>query len=110
MNKPNLPKCLLGLFFCACLFYPATAQNHKIKNGSVTDTMTVLKILAIAKQDTVIRVIFLASERIYKLPVKAKSVYLKRLKWSLDKHIPVPVQRAREQSDVILSVGKAKKK
>jgi len=109
MNKPNLPKCLLGLFFCAYLFcIAATAQRHK--TVTVTDTMRVLKIYPTVKTDTVIKVIFLNSQRIYKLPVKANAVYLQRLKISLNKHVPVPVQRASEQSDVILRVGRARKK
>jgi hypothetical protein len=111
MNKPSQLRCLLGLFFClSMLNLPVTGQNHKTKTTAVTDSMTVIKIFATTQADSITRVLFEPSQRIYKLPTKAKAIYLKRLKESLSMHRPVPIKRSSERSDIILSVGKVKKK
>jgi hypothetical protein len=92
------------------LFYnPIIAQNTETIDVIVTSNMTVLKILPAGKSDSVTRIIFQTSQRIYKLPLKAKPVYLLRLKESLEKHVPVLIKRASEKSDIILSVNKVKK-
>jgi hypothetical protein len=68
--------------------------------------MTVLEVGAPVNDEPFIRIIFRVSQRIYKLPKDANPKYLDLLKESQHSHIPVLVRRAKEESDVILSVEK----
>lgn len=101
--------CLAGLFFCMA-FYASGSLAQRVPFTLVANTLTVIKILPAAKGDTVTRVIFQTSQRIYKIPVHCKHCYIRRLKESSRKHSPIIIIRGSEQSDLILEVKKARKK
>lgn len=109
MNKPDMLSCLAGLFFCMAFYAPGALAQHK-SSVPVINTMTVIKILPEKKGDTVTRVIFQTSQRIYKISIHCNHIYMRRLKESNRKHSPVIITRASEQSDLILDVKKAKRK
>ena len=99
--------CMLGLLFMA-IPNPANAgqKKHASKKKGVVQSMTVLEVGAPVNDEPSIRIIFRVSQRIYKLPKDANPKYLDLLKESAQKHTPVLVRRAKEESDVILSVEK----
>ena len=102
-------KCMLSLFFLvATLQYCEAMKGNKNKNKSVADKMKVAAIRAANQNDTFIRVTFLQSQRFYKLSNHADPAYLKLLKESAKNNTPVIIKRVSEQSDMILSVVKAK--
>jgi hypothetical protein len=99
--------CLLGLLFIVYSLQPAVAHgHHKIKQKGVVHAMIVLSVNLPNNDETFIGVIFRVSQRRYKLPKDANPAYLKLLKESEKDHTSVLVERAREQSDVIVSVKK----
>jgi hypothetical protein len=83
----------------------ATQKKHAKKKG-VVHTMTVLEVQPPRKDETYIEVSFRISQRIYKLPKNANPKYLELLKQSEREHTPVMVWRAKEESDVIVTVEK----
>lgn len=98
---------MLGLLFLVFTFhYCSATQRHKTKRKGVENTMTVAAIRASNNNETFIRVTFLQSQRFYKLPNDANPAYLKLLQESEKEHTPVIIKRAKEESDVILSVRK----
>ena len=104
----TLAICVLSLLFIVALTNRSSAyQVKKIKKKSVEYSLTVAQIKPVNPEETFIRVSFLESARFYKLPKNADPSYLKLLKTSEKKHIPVLVKRANEESDVIVSVKKA---
>ena len=68
--------------------------------------MTVLSVAPANNDETYISVIFQVSQRRYKLPKNANPAYLKLLRESEKSHTPVLVERAKEESDIIVSVKK----
>ena len=98
---------LLGLLFCVFIFqYAGATQRHKGKRKRVENTMTVAAIRTPGNNETFIRITFLQSQRFFKLPNDANPAYLNLLKESEKDNTPVIVKRAKEESDVILSVRK----
>jgi hypothetical protein len=83
----------------------ANQKKHAKKKG-VVHAMTVLEVQQPQKDETYIGVSFRVSQRIYKLPKDANPKYLELLKQSERQHTPVMVWRAKEESDVIVSVEK----
>ena len=98
---------MLGLLFMAFTNSATAAQKkHAPKKKGVVQSVTVLEVGAPVNDDPFIRIIFRVSQRIYKLPKDANPKYLDLLKESMHNHTPVQVRRAKEESDVILSVEK----
>jgi hypothetical protein len=97
---------LLFLFSASLTF--AVTKGHKHKKKPVTYALTVAAIRPPNDGETFMRVSFLQSARFYKLPLDADPAYLKSLNESVKTHTPVMVERASEESDVIVSVKKPK--
>ena len=97
--------CLLGLLFMATSS-EAAAVKKKITKHGIVHTMTVMEVQPPSKGVDTIYVSFRVSQRIYKLPTKSNTRYLKLLKESEKKHTPVKVWRIKEESDVIIEVDK----
>jgi len=76
----------------------------------VENTMSVIEIRQANEHDTFWTITFGRSQRFYKLANDANPKYLELLKASAHDHTPVVIKRAKEESDVILSVGKPKTK
>ena len=81
------------------------AKKNAKKKG-VVHSMIVIIVNPPNNDETFIGVIFRVSQRKYKLPKDANPEYLKLLKDSEKNHTPVLVERATEESDVIVSVKK----
>ncbi|MES2701402.1 MAG: hypothetical protein V4649_02130 [Bacteroidota bacterium] len=73
----------------------------------VQHKMTVARILPTTPEETFIEVTFSESARFYKIPKNANPTYIKLLKDAEKSGAAVMVKRAREESDVIVSVKKA---
>jgi hypothetical protein len=89
-----------------CIPAAAIQKKHLAANKGVVNNMIVISIAPPEKDMPYFSVIFRISQRSYKLPNDANPRYLKLLKESEKKHTPVLVRRAREESDVIVSVEK----
>lgn len=99
--------CILGLLFCVGPGAATAGQKkHVVKKKGVVHSMTVMEVGQPVNDEPSIRVMFRVSQRIYKLPKDANPKYLELLKESQQYHTPVLVRRAKEESDVILSVEK----
>ena len=96
------------LLLCLSLHSCALAKGKKNKQKGVVHLMTVAAIQPEHKGNTFVEVSFLQSARFYKLPNNANPDYMILLKESLNTHTPVLVERAKEESDVIVSVTKQK--
>ena len=97
---------MLGLLFLLLTIPSFSAPKHKPKKKGVENTMTVAAIRPPNGGETFVRVTFLQSQRFYKLPNDANPDYLVLLKESEKGHTPVVIKRAKEESDIILSVRK----
>ena len=96
---------LLGLLFMACALHTqAATKKHKAKKTGVVHSMTVIMVAPPNNDEPFIGVIFRVSQRQYKLPKNANPEYLMLLRESEKNHTPVLVERAKEESDVIVSV------
>ena len=99
--------CTLSLFFIAwCIPAAAIQKKHVAAKKGVVNTMIVISIAPPENERPYFTVIFRVSQRAYKLPNDANPRYLKLLKESEKNHTPLLVRRAREESDVIVSVEK----
>ncbi len=100
---------MLSLLFMVSAF-PLTAapRKHKNKVKGVVRPMTVIAVEPPNNNETYISVIFQISQRRYKLPKDANPAYIKLLKESARNHTPVLIERAKEESDIIMSVKKGK--
>jgi len=97
--------CLLSLLFMVYSIHAiAGSKHHKTKTKGVVYSMTALYVNPPNNDETFIGIIFRESQRKYKLPKDANPQYLDLLKESEKKHIPVLVERVKEESDVIVSV------
>ncbi len=105
-SRPACLKSVLGLLFMLLTVPSFSAPKHKLKKKGVENTMTVAAIRPPVSSETFVRVTFLQSQRFYKLPNDANPNYLALLKESEKSHTPVVIKRAKEESDVILSVRK----
>jgi len=94
------------LFMVYALQAIAAPQHHKAKKKGVVHSMTVLLVNLENNNEPYIGVIFQVSQRRYKLPKDANPAYLQLLKESQHDHTPVLVERAKEESDIIVSVKK----
>ena len=101
-------KNILSLLLIPLIATQVFAKSHKKKHKQVTQSMTVAAIRPEQNNETFVRVIFLQSQRFYKLSNDADPKFLKLLNGSLQSHTPVIVKRETEESDVILSVTKPK--
>jgi len=81
------------------------SPSGKKKKG-IENTMTVAAIRGSNNNETFIRVTFIQSQRFYKLSNDADPSFLNLLKESEKNHTPVIIKRAKEKSDIILSVKK----
>jgi len=99
--------CLLSLLFLVNTS-DTIAKGHKKKNKGVENTMVVAGIRTANPGDTFVRVTFNESQRFYKLPNDANPHYMELLKQSEKNQTAVIVTRAKEESDIILEVKKAK--
>ena len=100
-------KNILSLLLIPLIATQVFAKSHK-KHKQVTQSMTVAAIRPEQNNETFVRVIFLQSQRFYKLSNDADPKFLKLLNGSLQSHTPVIVKRETQESDVILSVTKPK--
>jgi hypothetical protein len=99
--------CLLSLLFIAFSFHSiAATKHHKVTKQGVIHSMTVIDVGPLADDAHNLGVIFRISQMKYKLPKDANPEYLRLLKESEKNHTPVLVERATEQSNVIISVKK----
>ncbi|MCD6013707.1 MAG: hypothetical protein K0Q79_3569 [Flavipsychrobacter sp.] len=80
------------------------------RKKTVVDTMIVIEVTPAGKGQPYTEVTFRRSARRYKLQAKANPNYVKLLKESADKHTPVLIERAKIESDEILSVKRVTKK
>ena len=100
---------LLGLLFLTfCTPADGAIKGHKKKKKTATYSLTVAAIRSANDEEAFMRVTFLQSARFYKLPKDANPGYLQLLKESELNHSPVIVERATEESDIIVSVKKVK--
>jgi hypothetical protein len=105
-----------GMFLLSLLFMVftlhgrAAAQKAVKRKKAVVNEMTVIEVAAPRSGETFFTVTFMVSQRRYKLPQNANPNYLKLLRESGRKHVPVLVERAKEESDTILSVKKVHNK
>ena len=104
--SPTCLRVMLGLLLMAVSLQGQAAHRHKKKVKGVETTMTVVAIRPPHNNETFVRVSFTPSQRFYKLPNDANPAYLDLLKASEKNHTPVVIKRAKEESDVILSVRK----
>lgn len=98
----------MSLLFLAVAGDAFAQKRHKSKKKQVETTMTVIHV-GDAK-DGFLTVSFTPSQRIYRIPAKAKPEYLELLRSSEKNHTPVTIRRESEQSDIIQSVRKGKGK
>ncbi|MCW3122440.1 MAG: hypothetical protein JWQ38_1932 [Flavipsychrobacter sp.] len=108
LSSTRVLRLLSLLLLCLSLHSCALAKGKKAKKKGVVHAMTVAAIRPENKGDAFVRVSFLQSARFYKLPNNANPEYMILLKESLSTHTPVLVERAKEESDVIVSVTKQK--
>ncbi len=102
--------CVLGLFFLTWNLPALAFQKAKVNSKKgVVHSMVVIHIEPPEKDLSYITVIFRISQRYYKLPKNGNPKYLKLLKESEKNNTPVLVRRAKEESDVIVSVEKPEK-
>ena len=104
--KPACLQVMLCLLFMAVSFQGQAARHNKKKVKGVEHTMTVVAIRPPNNNEPFVRVSFARSQRFYKLPNDADPRYMYLLKASEKDHSPVVIKRAKEESDVILSVRK----
>lgn len=110
INSTSL-RWLLGLLFMvSALHSDAIIKGHKKHSKGVEKTMRVVAIQPASSNEPFLTVIFSESQRFYKLPNDANPKYLELLKASAHDHTLVTIKRASEESDVIISVKKAKTK
>lgn len=102
--SPTCLRVLLGLLLVAGAFQADAGHRHKKKAKGIETTMTVVAIRPPKDNETFVRVSFTPSQRFYKLPNDANPAYLELLKASEKDHTPVIIRRAKEESDIILSV------
>jgi len=100
---------LLSLLFMVCTLN-ATAVPAVKKKKTVVDTMIVMEVNPAEKGATYHEVTFRRSARHYQLSTKANPAYLRLLKESAEKKIPVLVERTDVGADVILSVKRVGRK
>jgi len=96
---------LVCLLLWGSPYADAAMKGHK-KKKTVSHKLTVAAIRPANNEDTFLRISFLQSARFYKLPKDANPMYLQLLKESMQTHNEVTVERATEESDVIVSVAK----
>lgn len=94
------------LFLLGTLQGVAMPQKQSKKAKPVVNSMIVLDIAPPTKADPYYEVVFQVSQRQYRLSKEASAKYLRLLRESKRNRTPVLVKRAREDSDVILSVKK----
>ncbi len=99
----------LSLLFIAFAMH-ATASPVVKKKKTLVDTMIVIEVAPQVKGESYREITFRRSARRYKLSAKANASYVTLLKESASKHTPVLIERAKIESDEILSVKRVGKK
>ena len=102
---------MLSLFFLVVIFQSCTiSKEHTNPAKEVIQEMTVIKILPENSDSNFMKVVFKRSQRTYKLAKDTDPHYILLLKESEQNNTAVLVKRAKEESDVIISVEKVKVK